>query len=240
MIDWENKYKDQLNKLEKIKIDFHSFVKLAEESKLQYEVAKANSDLSNSHKNKFNNKLNETLVEAKKIEKIYLEILNEANLLREDYIKETKKILDDFQQMEIDCIEYVKNILKEYYDIQNQLHEKLNGDFEKKKKSIEEINAFNDIKDFVTQNSTNSLPPFKFDFIPYCSELPTRPIEYQGSSVEIVNNVKNFIFNSFITEIPDIEPDQQDIKNMTYVDDILNCAWEGKINDDDKKNVKLS
>ena len=74
MIDYENKYKDDINKLEKTKIDFHSFVKLAEDSKFQCEAAKANSELSSSHKNKFNNKFNETLVESKKAEKIYLEI----------------------------------------------------------------------------------------------------------------------------------------------------------------------
>lgn len=237
MIDWENKYKDELNRLEKIKIEFHSFVKLAEDSKLQHETAKANTDLSNSHKNKFHTKLNETLVEAKKAEKIYLDILTETNIFREDYIKETKKILDDFQEMETDCIEFVKNILASYYEIQNQLYERLNGEFENKKKSIEEVNPVNDIKEFISENSTNSLPPFKFDFIPYNSELQTRPIEYQGSSIEIINNVKDFIFKSFINEVPEAEPDQQDIKNMTYVDDVLNCAWEGKINDDDKKNV---
>lgn len=241
MIEWENKYKDEINKLEKIKIDFHSFVKISEESKLQAEIARANPELNTNHKNRFVTKSNETLVEAKKCEKIYVEILNEANIFREEYIKEVKKILDDFQQMELDCIDFVKNILASYYEIQSQLYDRLNGDFERKKKSIDEVNGALDIKEFISENSTNTLPPFKFDFIPFNSELQTKPIEYQGASIEIVNNVKKFIFNTFINEIPEApepEPDQQDGKNMTYVDDILNCAWEGKINDDDKKNVR--
>lgn len=237
MIDYEIKYKDHINKLEKTKIDFHSFVKLVEDSKLQVETAKNNSDLSNNHKNKFNNKLNESLAEAKKAEKIYLDFLNEANFFREEYIKETKKILDDFQQMELDCIEYVKIILATYYEIQSQLYEKLNLDFEKKKKSVEEIFAQNDIKEFIIANSTNSLPPFKFDYIPYNSELQTKPVDFQSGNIEIVNNVKSFIFKSFLNEVPEPEPEPQDLNVMREVDNILNCAWEGKINDEDKKTV---
>lgn len=237
MIDFEIKYKDHINKLEKTKIDFHSFVKLVEDSKLQCETAKNNADLSQNHKNKFNNKLNECLAEAKKAEKIYLDFLNEANAFREEYIRETKKILDDFQQMEIDCIEYVKGILASYYDIQSNLYEKMNGDYEKKKKSVEYITSHNDIKEFLAANSTNSLPPFKFDYIPFNSELQTKPIDYQSSNIEIVNNVKNFIFKSFLNEIPEPEPDPQDLNIMREVDNILNCAWEGKINDEDKKSV---
>lgn len=237
MIDYEIKYKNHINTLEKTKIDFHSLIKLVEDSKLQSEIAKNNPDLSNNHKNKFNNKLNESLAEAKKSEKIYLDFLNEANFFREEYIKETKKVLDDFQQMELDCIEYVKITLGHYYDIQAQLYEKLNLDFEKKKKSVQEIFAQNDIKEFIIANSTNSLPPFKFDYIPYNSELQTKPVDFQSGNVEIVNNVKSYVFKSFLNEVPEPEPEQQDLNVMREVDNILNCAWEGKINDEDKKSV---
>ncbi len=237
MIDYEIKYKDHINKLEKTKFDFHSFVKVVEDSKLQYEIAKNNPDLSNTNKNKFNNKLNESIAEAKKSEKIYLDFLTEANLFREEYIKETKKILYDFQQMEVDCIEYVKIILGNYYEIQSQLYDRLNMDFEKKKKTVEDIMSNNDIKEFITANSTNSLPPFKFDYIPFNSEMQTKPIDYQAGNVDIVNNVKSFIFKSFLNEVPEPEPEPQDLNIMREVDNILNCAWEGKIDIEDKKSV---
>jgi len=236
--DYEMKYKDHISKLERTKIDFHSLVKIVEDSKMQYETAKNNPELSNSQKNKFNNKVNESFAEAKKSEKIYLDFLNEANNFREEYIKEIKKILDDFQQMELDCIEYVKSILGNYYEFQAQFYEKLNIDYVKKKQSIEDILSHNDIKEFITVNSTNSLPPFKFDYIPYNSELQTRPIDYQPGNIEIASNVKNYIFKSFLSEMPEPEPDPQDLNIMREVDNILNCAWEGKINDEDKKSVR--
>ena len=55
--------------------------------------------------------------------------------------------------------------------------------------------------------------------------------------VEIINNVKSFIAKTFFSEIPEVEPDAQEAKNNSEIQSILNMAWEGKLQEEEKKSV---
>lgn len=68
---------------------------------------------------------------------------------------------------------------------------------------MEKIDSNNDIRKFIDSNVSNSLPPYKFDYIPYISELGTKKDEKLFPK-EIVQNVQTFINNVF-SEIPTIE-----------------------------------
>ena len=75
---------------------------------------------------------------------------------------------------------------------------------------MENINIQSDIREFIEQNSTNHLPPYKFEFIPYVSEIESKnnssnSNNQNGNNIpkDTLENVKNFISNVFFSTIPE-------------------------------------
>lgn len=52
--------------------------------------------------------------------------------------------------------------------------------------------------------------------------------------------MKNFIAKTFFSEIPEIEPDAQESKNNSEIQSILNLAWEGRLQEEEKKTVIIN
>ena len=109
---------------------YHSFAKGAEESKISHEIAKNNQNLTNDQKNKLNAKTQSALKTAKDAEKDYIHQLNYANSIRDLYIEGTKKILNDYQNLEQNYIEFVKEILKYHSFERNNLFLNMQCNFE--------------------------------------------------------------------------------------------------------------
>jgi hypothetical protein len=233
----EQDFKYVCDNLDKSKLRYHSYAKVAEDSKLQAEIARNNQNLSNDQKNKFAAKVQSTLKEAKDAEKVYISNISTANSSREKYTEGTKKILDEFQSMEEKYIDFSKEFLKKYFEFQFIFIKNLSNDYERKIKSVEAINTTHDIKDFIEKNATNMPPPFKFEFIPYTSDVQTKSVEQTPYPLEIINNVKNFVTKAFCTEVPEAEPDIQEMKNNLEIQGIINQAWEGRLNEEEKKIV---
>jgi hypothetical protein len=234
----EREFKYICDNLDKSKLRYHSYARVAEEAKLQSEIAKNNPNLSNDQKKKFADKVQLSLKDAKEAERVYIENITTANSFRDKYTEGTKKILDEFQAMEEKYIEFSKECLRKYFEFHFILIKNLSNDYERKIKSIEIINTQADIKDFIDKNATNMPPPYKFEFIPYTSDANTKFFEQTPYSIEIINNVKNFVSKAFYSEIPEGEPDVQESKNLTEIQSIINMAWEGKVGEDEKKTVK--
>ena len=189
----EREFKNVQDQLEKTKQRFHIFAKNAEDAKLQSEISKNNLNLSNDHKNKFLNKALLNLKEAKDAEKIYIDNLNYANNYRDKYIEGVKKIIDEFQKMEEKYIDFTKEALKKYFNFNLALFKNKEKENEKRLNLTEAINTTEDIKMFIEKNSTNSLPPYKFEFVPYTSEVQSR--HYEQASYPI-GKIKLFLYIS--------------------------------------------
>lgn len=233
----EREFKYTFDHLEKSKLRFHSCARSAEEAKLQSEIAKTNPNLSSDMKNKYVYQAQLSLREAKEAEKFYIEDLNMSNNYRDKYITATKKILDEFQAMEEKYLEFTRDCLRRYFEFQFILQKNLSSDYQNRIKIIEGVNTQADMKDFIEKNSTNSVPPFKFEFIPYASDVHTKYYEQAPYPLEIINNVKSFITKAFHSEMPEVELDPQEAKINIEIQGILNLAWEGRIQDEDKKIV---
>jgi hypothetical protein len=59
---------------------------------------------------------------------------------------------------------------------------------------MEEINIQHDVKEFINKNSTKDVPPHKFEFISYNSEIDLKKIEIE--KVNINNNENNTYVNN--------------------------------------------
>jgi hypothetical protein len=233
----EREFKNVCDNLEKSKLRYHSFARKAEEAKLQSEIAKNNQNLSNDQKNKFLNKIQQSLKEAKEAEKVYIDNINISNINREKYTEFAKKILDEFQLMEERYIECTRDYLRKFFEFQFIYIKNLSAGYEKKIKTIETVNTSADIKEFIEKNATNLLPPYKFEFIPYTSDVQTKYYEQTSYPIEIMNNVRNFISRAFVSELPEVEPDPQQAKHNSDIQSIINSGWEGRLTEDEKKNV---
>ena len=63
---------------------------------------------------------------------------------------------------------------------------------------MESINIYRDISNYIFQNATNSIPPFKYDYIPYISDLNNFHNSKNNSiDKDIIKDVNNFIENNF-------------------------------------------
>jgi hypothetical protein len=201
----DKEFRDIYDKLEKSRIRFHSLAKTAEEVKLQCEMAKF-SNTNSLEKNKIETRSQNCLKDAKEAERIYLANISIANHIRESYIETTKKVMNDYQIMEERLIESIKDALRKYVIYQVALIRNLQYDIEKKANIMETINVQADIRGFIEKNTTNCLPPYKFEFIPYQSEIDSQSnLESNKYPKEVLLNLKSFISNVFYTEAPESE-----------------------------------
>ena len=79
---------------------------------------------------------------------------------------------------------------------------------------MENINILSDIRNFIDKNSNSALPPYKFEFVPYVSELENKlNTEYQMKiPKEIQASVKEFITNVFY-----IDPPETEVNNFSLI-----------------------
>lgn len=69
---------------------------------------------------------------------------------------------------------------------------------------MEGIAIKDDIRKYIEKNSTDKLPPYKIEFIPYISDYEASKKELDSFPIqeETKNSIRQFIANVFFTEAP--------------------------------------
>ena len=162
--------------------------------------------------------------------------INISNNILEVYVDTMKKVLNLFQSLEEKLIETIKDSLRKYVIYQVALVRNMQYDIEKKASIMESINVNADIKSFIQKNTTNRLPPYKFEFIPYTPEIRNN----QTVPKDILSNVKTFISNVFFSEQPEIEINSSETKTQNEIEIIVNSVLDGKsIPEEEKRIVRI-
>ena len=94
-----------------IKKNYHILAKSADELKDKYETAKINPNLSLEQRNKYRSKFESANNEQKDAEVSYIHQLSFTNNLRNNYIEVIKNCLKEYQNIEEEYIEFMKDIL---------------------------------------------------------------------------------------------------------------------------------
>jgi len=128
----EKEFRSCVERLEKSRVKFHTCAKMAEDAKIQSEMAKLNSNLGSDQKTKLELKSQNMLKEAKENERIYINSISIANDIREEYIETMKKMMNEFQKLEENLIDMIKDSLRKYIIYQVALLRNLQYDIEKK------------------------------------------------------------------------------------------------------------
>jgi len=192
----EEDYEEYINNLHISKTEFYNSVKDVEDFKLILENDKYNyNESSNKYKKGSDEKINELLKIAKENQKKYVLSINKINNIQNDYIEKKKNYLNNMQYMEEYIGESIKDSLRKFILYKMALVRNFQYDSENVSKKFDEININKDIKEFIYQNSTNDLIPFKYEFIPYSSNF-AKNYKYILNT-NIVKDVCDFINTIF-------------------------------------------
>ena len=168
----EEAYEEYINNLNFSKTEFYNSVKAVEDLKLILENDKYNyNESSNKYKKESDEKINELLKMAKENQKKYVLSISKINSVQNDYIEKKKNYLNNMQYMEEYIGESIKDSLRKFILYKMALIRNFQYDSENVSKKFDEININKDINEFIFQNSTNDLIPFKYEFIPYSSNF---------------------------------------------------------------------
>jgi hypothetical protein len=181
-------FKDTLTNLEKNKTKFFTMAKAAETAKEDSELAKL-SYIPQAEKDKFFSKCNVALKDAKDAEKNYIQAINQANSLRIIYIEGSKTILQNYQKLEEEFIEFNKNILRKLFIFSNATLKSSLYDTEKAYLKVEEVDMASDIKSFIEKNDTSLTPPYEIEYLPYSISMRNKSIEETNYPLEVYYNV---------------------------------------------------
>lgn len=238
------------------------------------------------------NKLQYNIKLLKESENNYISSINSANELRENFIENMKKTMNQFQVLEEKLGEIVKDSLRKYgvyqlayirnmqYDVEKKANVKLfitlkilieyfkriifiisESFFLKflflKIQIMENINIQHDIKEFMENNKTNDVPPYKFEFIPYISDiddlskkenlendLNNNNNDSLNNSNISINSVKSFFNNVFFNspinskENNNSKINMIEAKDKQIFDEIKKIIDSSCINEDINSEIK--
>jgi hypothetical protein len=248
----EKNYESYITQIDFTRNKFHSRVKQLENKMIELEMIKNNNNAENKDKNnkdkedniinkdedKLEDEIKNCIVFAKDSEKIYLSYIKYTNRIQEEYVEIKKKNLNEIQNLEVELGEKIKKSINKLYSLQTSYIKNLNLETEKKIKKLDEIDINNDISLYIKNNRTNEIPPFKFDYVPYISNLDKHSINDE--------NLKN-IYKKVKEEIRSRFPEEKDISLLrtktdkeieAFIDSILRGENEKVINANEE-NLKI-
>ena len=229
----ERSYHSCVLGIESVKNNFYSSLKEIENYKIKYEITKR----QNMEENNFQDynviesneiKITTALKNAKEKEKIYINYIKDTNIMQEEYIEIKKKNLNEFQSIEEELGLNIKDSLRKYVIFKISYLRNLQYDLDKKSKIIENINIRKDILDYIFNNSTNALPPEKYNYSFYNSDLGKNYINNKlNKDKDIIKEVKAYLNNSFnLKNVKEIMESKND--NLINIENIANKAFSEK------------
>ena len=229
----EEDYEEYISNLNTSKTEFYNAVKDVEDFKINMENEKYNyNETSNKYKKEEDEKINQLLKIAKENQKKYIMNINKINSVQNDYIEKKKNYLNTMQYMEEYISESIKDSLRKFVLYKMALIRNFQYDSENISKKFDEININKDINDFISQNSTNDLVPFKYEFVPYSSNF-AKKYRYVLNT-KIVKDVCDFISTIFNndTQMQNIQMYNKNVmdakKIAEYIFRINNINYNGK------------
>ena len=246
----EEEYEEYINNLNESKNEFYKGVMNLENFKINFENDKKNYNYNgviNEYKKDEEEKINELLKIAKENQKKYVININKINQIQKDYIEQKKNFLNNIQYMEEQLGFNIKDSLRKFILYKISFLRNMQYDTDNISKKFDEIDINKDIKDFIVQNSTNDLIPFKYEFIPY--NINKKKYKNKNISDKIIKDVCDFIntiFNNDTAIINYIIPLNKNNKNAISVKEIAEYIFRinnNKYSDKDnyfKKKIEES
>ena len=246
MSSTEKTYRACVIQMDAMKKNFYSSINDIEQHKIKYELLKNKQLSKDNNINEFQDynviesdevKIITAIKNAKENEKNYINIIENTNIMQDEYIEVKKRNLNEIQNLEEELGDNLKDSLRKYIIFKMSYLRNLQYDTDKKAKIIESIDIRKDIYDYININSTNAMPPDKYIYLPYSCGVGVK--NNINLKKEIINEVKIFINNAFnaknAKEIMSIKP-----KNLINIESLASNAFDNKnLKEEDKKNTVI-
>ena len=240
----EKTYKASAQQMDAMKKKFYASIKEIEQHKIKYELSKnkqinkENGEFQDYNVIESNEvKIITAIKTAKDNEKIYISFVDDTNIMQDEYIEVKKRNLNGIQSLEEELGDNIKDCLRKYVIFKISYLRNLQYDIDKKAKIMENIDIRKDIYDFIIKNATNAIPPDKYAYLPYISDVGVKTNLFLQK--DVINEVKTFINNTFnikkAKEIMAIKP-----KNILILEKLANCAYSNnRFSSEEQKEVCL-
>ena len=192
-------YRSMLTQLNVAKNRFHTALKDTEILKLRSEVylnsdKKENLDDNVVKQNEL--RLQSSLNFSKNCEKIYLNLINEANRIQDEFIETKKRCLNQIQEMEEELGSSIKSSIKKFIVFQCSYLRNLQYDIDKKMEKAEEMDIKKDINEYIIKNYTSDIPAKKIEYVPKEDDLESR-FKDKNIPKNLIIKVSDFIAKEF-------------------------------------------
>jgi len=240
----EKTYKASAQQMDAMKKKFYSSIKEIEQHKIKYELSKNKQINKDSGEFQDYNVIESNEVKiitaiktAKDNEKVYISYVDDTNIMQDEYIEVKKRNLNEIQSLEEELGDNIKDCLRKYVIFKISYLRNLQYDIDKKAKIMENIDIRKDIYDFIIKNATNAIPPDKYAYLPYISDVGIKTNLFLQK--DVINEVKTFINNTFnmkkAKEIMAVKP-----KNLIKLDNLANSAYSNSsFSNEEQKEVSL-
>ena len=240
----EKTYKASAQQMDAMKKKFYSSIKEIEQHKIKYELSKNKQINKDSGEFQDYNVIESNEVKiitaiktAKDNEKLYISYVDDTNIMQDEYIEVKKRNLNEIQSLEEELGDNIKDCLRKYVIFKISYLRNLQYDIDKKAKIMENIDIRKDIYDFIIKNATNAIPPDKYAYLPYISDVGIKTNLFLQK--DVINEVKTFINNTFnmkkAKEIMAVKP-----KNLIKLDNLANSAYSNSnFSNEERKEVSL-
>ena len=239
-IDSEKNYESYVTEIIFTRNKFHSTVKQLEKKMLELENNKINKNIDKKDIDNLEKEVKSNIELAKDSEKMYLSYIKFTNRIQEDYIETKKRNLNEIQNMEVELGEKMKHSLNTYYILHLNYLNDLKIETDKKIKLLDEIDINSDISKFIRNNRTSSIPPYRFEYMPYICTLDKHNLNIKDENLKEINiKIKQ--------EIKKLFPEEKDISLIrtktekdieSLIDSIINEEKEKVINSNEE-NFKI-
>ena len=232
------KFEYFLNNVKISKKDYHTNVGECVQNNLELEVLKKNNILK--EKKIFitsQEKLKNSINQAKESRLIYKNNINQCNDFRKQFIAKHIEIYNKLEnnekiliQLEIDSIKKYNSILKDHY-------ENLQKNNSNTENNLNNFDSNNDINLFISENKNLGNGPFEIKYSEYSNQNPIDLNEFQKEyqtkiqKNEQVEEIKKFL-NSHFNESHIIEN-----KDLKEIQEKCVQIWENKMDKNEDKNL---
>jgi len=261
---YEKEFKEVIEKVNEIKLDYENGGKLVEKTKKELEIIKEEielkteidpSDINNVRLKKFEDENNEAIKEAKEKQKKYEDYIVKANKEREKYIELSEKVYDLAQKLDNEYYELIKNNMSSYINSKNEV---LNKVLENNKNILNNIKSvdFNfELEQFANSKFPKFSLPKPFVYEQYNPYLVLRERNDNDAKPEVYKVIVKEIYHLFIPERIDLNhinnideendnikintKDKLNIEDLDYIRDVVHQIWNCNKFDSKKLNNLL-
>ena len=235
----ENKYNDILLNMKKAKDKYYQTANIAEmstKSTKEISLKQINSDEDVEQQNLYNmieKKSIDFLIEAKKNQDKYVELVNEANKCRENYIKKQYELLNFYGEIEnIDASTY-KDVLLDFLSHLKTENSIVKENLIEMEEKIKLINVNKDIQTLISKYSSDKKPDLPIIYEYYQPKIDIKNCvndEDYKLYYEIVVTMKKYL--NVLPEFDiKLETKKQELRELCKIFFSINIAYDDNLRD---------